>query len=722
MAGHRNNRNNLVLLSALSLLVLTVVVTQVSSSPFYLGTAFAAPPPPDIGSPPACPSLAGRLASNLVSVSTSTSGNTITYKFSSADESSSNGVPGLVAYCVYTGGTNPTATLASALGADGSLFDTGISAKNNFFGYGRSDGAKSNLPLDGTQNLAIGTATFSALPTVGQTILLHIDDRAECERLYPGTTSDTATTCFVLPGTISQHLIVHKVTAPSSDTSTPFTITASGTGTVTNPGPLTITGGSSHDYSVTSGTYSVSETNLPSGWTKTGDTCQGVVVPVGQTKECTITNTFTAPPPPQTAHLTINKDSGAFAGTFSWTVTGPSTPTEQITTTDNNGVFTGSNGPTTIDAGSYSITEGSTANFIPTGASCTITHADQTTTTVSDPTQSFTVAPGDNVVCDYKNQAIGTIIINKIAKNGDGQFGFTVTGPSSSSTPITTSGGTGTTGPVTVYTGTYTISESSIPLNWGFVSVICTDGTTTFSPTGFAITPGKTVTCTFTNIKATKTQGFWANHVAAAGTVLGATSTTLTGDNSITKVITMGGSSSGKKIDDLPSYFGAFLSGISKNSDGTARTALNQAKMQLTQQAVAAIMNCNAFGSIPAATYEGLPLIDSTCNAPSGTTAVGKYLNTVSSSDASKVIAVATLLDTFNNSGDPVATTLGSTSADANLAKNLANKIFADTGLSGTETGAPTAPNGLSGIVSFNDKYWSDFNGGTVGYEQPFDP
>ena len=84
-------------------------------------------------------------------------------------------------------------------------------------------------------------------------------------------------------------LVVQKTTAPSGD-DTSFLINTSGTGTVINGGLGTIKDNQDQTYTVTPGTYSVTET-VPAGWSKTGDICQDVVVGAGETIYCTLTNT-----------------------------------------------------------------------------------------------------------------------------------------------------------------------------------------------------------------------------------------------------------------------------------------------------------------------------------------------------------------------------------------------------------------------------------------------
>jgi protocatechuate 3,4-dioxygenase beta subunit len=85
------------------------------------------------------------------------------------------------------------------------------------------------------------------------------------------------------------HLIVQKTTIPGGD-QTEFTINATGDGTITGGGAGTITDENDHDYEVTAGTYSVTET-VPDGWSETANNCTDVVVAAGETEYCQIENT-----------------------------------------------------------------------------------------------------------------------------------------------------------------------------------------------------------------------------------------------------------------------------------------------------------------------------------------------------------------------------------------------------------------------------------------------
>jgi hypothetical protein len=80
------------------------------------------------------------------------------------------------------------------------------------------------------------------------------------------------------------HLTVQKTTIPSGEAQS-FSITASGSGTITGGGAGSVTDATDKDYEVTPGTYSVVET-VPAGWDQTGNTCTGVVVGAGESKTC----------------------------------------------------------------------------------------------------------------------------------------------------------------------------------------------------------------------------------------------------------------------------------------------------------------------------------------------------------------------------------------------------------------------------------------------------
>lgn len=123
-------------------------------------------------------------------------GSLVTYTLSTTNESPSNGVPGLIEYCVYPAGSNlPGSETAIAIGADGTPFT--VHTGKDFFSFGRGNGNPTNVPFDGSQNVLMGNATWTSTAPTAQTILLHINDQSECQALYG---SGASSTCFVTPG------------------------------------------------------------------------------------------------------------------------------------------------------------------------------------------------------------------------------------------------------------------------------------------------------------------------------------------------------------------------------------------------------------------------------------------------------------------------------------------------------------------------------------------
>src|SRR5207237_1263768 len=138
-----------------------------------------------------------------ISSLTDGTGTTFTYNFGSTNENPVNGVPGLITYCVYPqAGFLPDGTItAQALGADATPFVAKEAAKGSF-SFTRGNGNPTNVPFDGS-TVTMGTAKWvSGCVTDGQgnttcntpssqTILLHINDPAQCDLLYNTTGSTT---------------------------------------------------------------------------------------------------------------------------------------------------------------------------------------------------------------------------------------------------------------------------------------------------------------------------------------------------------------------------------------------------------------------------------------------------------------------------------------------------------------------------------------------------
>ncbi len=166
------------------------------------------------GACPAVNGIANKATSAIVaagySTVTSKGVSTVTYTFSGLDpaNTSVNGVPGLITYCIYPAGAalptgpifaNSDGSLGSfpAVGANNEAFVASKPAKASF-SFTRAHGNPSNISFDGAL-YTMGTAAWSGTAPHVQTILLHINDPIECTRLY-GTGEVAVNTCWVFPG------------------------------------------------------------------------------------------------------------------------------------------------------------------------------------------------------------------------------------------------------------------------------------------------------------------------------------------------------------------------------------------------------------------------------------------------------------------------------------------------------------------------------------------
>jgi hypothetical protein len=286
------------------------------------------------------------------------------------------------------------------------------------------------------------------------------------------------------------------------------------------------------------------------------------------------------------------------------------------------------------------------------------------------------------VVCTIvNNDQPGTIIIIKNADPQQGNFTFTTTGSGYNGFPLTgatTSGGNKNT--QTLNAGTYTVKEG-MQLGWTLTGIgNPSDSTTPYNcvvtgsggSTGvgnvntqtatISLKNGDTVTCYFENTGngATRTQGFWATHPDLAwlawngGTGYGHTFpgvSSILGDKSLC----------GRPIDTLGKLMGGFWSSVSTTSTGAKRSSLDQARMQLLQQLLAAELNASAFGSAPSG---GAATINSWESAYCGTNQ-----NAIKNAQGASA--------SFNTKGDSSTFTPG-TSANSKYARFVALLTFWD--------------------------------------------
>jgi hypothetical protein len=423
-------------------------------------------------------------------------------------------------------------------------------------------------------------------------------------------------------------------------------------------------------YTLDAGSYVVSENAPPSGYTQTGisgdcDSSGNVTVVPGQTKTCTITNNDIAPK----LHLrkVVINDNGGTKTVADFTLTANGTGSNDLSGTS----------PVDSDAGlkadTWALSETNVYGYSASAWNCV--GGNQNGANIS-------VGIGGEATCTITNDdQPGTIIIKKITKPANtGSFAFSTTGAGYNGFTIPGGGQNSQ----TLNAGTYTVTEST-QLGWILTGIgqdpadpnnplACgVTGSGGSSGTGdlnamkatIVLKNGDTVTCVFENTGqgTTRTQGFWATHSPLAniawfgGTAFGHT---FPGVASVLGNTTL--DPCGRNIDTLAKLMGGFWADVSKTTTGAKRSALDQARMQLLQQLLAAELNTSAFGSVPSG---GLSVFATWEAAYCGT-------NQTAIKNAQQAAA------SFNTQGDNSTFTPG-TSADSKNARAIADLVFWNT-------------------------------------------
>jgi Prealbumin-like fold domain len=480
-------------------------------------------------------------------------------------------------------------------------------------------------------------------------------------------------TCTLTNNDQTAHLkLVKTVTNDNggSAVATDWTLSAAG------PTPLSGAGGAESD--VKAGTYTLSETSLPGytagAWSCTGGTFTApdkIALALGESATCTINNDDNQ------AYVIVKKvvvnDNG-----------GKAAPDDFKLTLGGNATTSGTKIP--VNPGTYTAGETQLPGYTFLGFS------DDCNTK-----GEVTVALGETKTCTLTNDdKPGTIVIVKRAKPQNGTFTFDTTGTTAGPGTVwpsqfTLSGdptGGANTKSFTLDAGKYTVKES-MQLGWVLVAiggsqdpnkptdclVTGSGGSTGTSDladrtASIDLKNGDTVTCYFDNtgVGATRTQGFWATHpqIAIAAWNGGPWPTSpvnfpgvaaIVGDTAICgRDITTIISPLGKN-----QLMGGFWSDIAKKSDGKKRTALDQARMQLLQQLVAAELNASAFGSLPSG----------------GVATINSWETALCSTDTTAIKNAQQGAASFNSSGDSALFTPG-IAADSKYARSLADISFWD--------------------------------------------
>ncbi len=289
-------------------------------------------------------------------------------------------------------------------------------------------------------------------------------------------------------------LVVEKQTLPDGDAASfGFTTTATGAGT------FALTDNGTEGRDVAPGSYTATE-GVKAGWELTGLSCDDqnsttskltrtatFDVSPGETVTCTFTNT-------KAGRLVVEKQTlpDGDAASFGFTTTASGAGTFSLTDNGTEG--------RDVAPGSYTATENVKAGWELTGLSC-----DDQNSTTDKPTRTatFDVSPGETVTCTFTNTKDGRLVVEKqTLPDGDAaSFGFTTTASGAGTFALTDNGTEGR----DVTPGSYTATEN-VKAGWELTGLSCDDQNSTTSKltrtATFDVSPGETVTCTFTNTKA----------------------------------------------------------------------------------------------------------------------------------------------------------------------------------------------------------------------------
>jgi len=285
-------------------------------------------------------------------------------------------------------------------------------------------------------------------------------------------------------------ILVDEVTVPSSDPQV-FSYTLTG-----GPDPLAAAFGladSTPPYDtgyVRPGTYAASEASPGADWDLTSAVCDdgspvsAIALAPGETVTCTFTNV-------KRGRIVVDVKAlpAGDPQVFSFTMTGgPASLSSGFSLSDASTPY----GSGTVLAGTYAVSQADAGEaWDLVSASCDD----------GSPVGAVALSAGETVTCTFTNVKRGRILVDEVTvPSGDPQvFGFSLAGGPdgvSQSFGLTDAAAPHDSG--LVRGGMYAALQQSAGSGWDLNSAVCNDG----SPvSAIALSPGETVTCTFTNTK-----------------------------------------------------------------------------------------------------------------------------------------------------------------------------------------------------------------------------
>jgi len=268
---------------------------------------------------------------------------------------------------------------------------------------------------------------------------------------------------------------------------------------------LTDGGGDGLFDNIAAGVYTISEVNIPAGWSLQSIVCDNANIEVNGTSVTitigvsqTITCTFTNVQQPTTGTITLIKqtvpDGSLTEFEFDTSYQGPN-----ILLQDGEASFVPN-----VSAGTYTIEEVVPIGWRLLSAVCVGADSSAIFSGIS-----IDLEAGENVTCTFTNEKLGAIIIDKVAAGADAlAFSFTYDDPSADPVfPFDLTDGDAPQIFQNIATGSYTIAEVNIPAGWSLQSIVCDGDSVNINGAAATINlgVGEEVTCTFTNTPTVET-------------------------------------------------------------------------------------------------------------------------------------------------------------------------------------------------------------------------
>ena len=503
---------------------------------------------------------------------------------------------------------------------------------------------------------AVFTATASATMTVGGVVLTRATDGSannsgSAEKTYEAGALKITKVIAGLDNVVNASSIDDSftvtVTGPSypGGTAIVFTLT---NGVLEAPTTVTLD-------PIIPGDYTVTESDAGPEWSEVVATSPVAVVASEPASEVTVTNTYVPGSLEVTKVLQLNNYllPNLVDLDFTINVTGPSYPAgTTLTFNVVDGVVSGPQTLSNLIPGAYAVAEtgvdtvawtvtgggGVTVNpGTPAAQSSVANSLKIPSTQIAMTPDVFETTPGGNVILTITDTNNGEVPISSPSVQLLANAVPTAPQP----TFVSESG---------VVNGILDVGETWTWTWTGSISVetVFTANGIGTDPLGNPVNgptyPTETLSLTIEVFGATRTLGFWQTHTSFTNHVynsfLASTSTSplFVGVPSWPTTGSHKGIITATSTPFASQLFGGFYAPIAKKTDGTKRQPVDQARITLLQQLLAAKLNCAAFG----------------CSAATETLIAGADTAYASGTKAS-IMSYVSLLDIFNNSGDDIA-------------------------------------------------------------------